>query len=337
MFPNCRKRETRLCGSSPRLRGCFRGWGLGQRQEPRLPRACGGVSYKGPYRGVELAVFPAPAGVFLSYRCSGWSVFQSSPRLRGCFYLKNLISNFKFGLPRACGGVSRSIVSVHCFEIRLPRACGGVSAIYGAFQQAYGVFPAPAGCFQIEHHERGFCKVFPAPAGVFPPRGEAVKQSFRSSPRLRGCFWLWALYMRGGRRSSPRLRGCFLRFKCYRAMEQSLPRACGGVSLTLPWLGCEPQVYPAPAGVFPVRQKAKSGYSKSSPRLRGCFSCREYRSTARKVSSPRLRGCFYPHIYRSVPKVCLPRACRGVSLRDLFDFIGEMVFPAPAGVFLIIV
>ena len=154
------------------------------------------------------------------------------------------------------------------------------------------------------------------------------------------------------RRSSPRKRGCF--------------RGAGSSQAQL-------QVFPAQAGVFPVRGKRRRAFQ-SLPRASGGVSCRSRWATRARQSSPRKRGCFsecqvyrrYDHVFPAqagvFPEACesskqhlgLPRASGGVSdalhvsietrwssprkrgcFQNAFlNAAARLVFPAQAGVFL---
>ena len=152
-----------------------------------------------------------------------------------------------------------------------------------------------------------------------------------SSPRMRGCFFQSRSFsfaplslpracggvsdnvhpVRGGIRSSPRMRGCFhnakpivlisrvfpahagvfLSKKRKSVSRRGLPRACGGVSIS----------------VAPACDSAAS-----SPRMRGCFRDPLKPPAARRVF-PAHAGVFLKATYVSVALARLPRACGGVS------------------------
>ena len=177
--------------------------------------------------------------------------------------------------------------------------------------------------------------VFPAHAGVFLTIVHNQKARIGSSPRMRGCFRALLDYLVpilglpracGGvstrtssrkrpTRSSPRMRGCFyvtvgevppaqvfpahagvfLSACVLPTFNESLPRACGGVSLSTSML---------------------ARLSTSSPRMRGCFHHR--------VSGHRCVHVFPAHA-GVFPRRTFPDAC--------FSWT-KTVFPAHAGVFL---
>ena len=214
---------------------------------------------------------------------------MSSPRQRGCF--PNLpghpLRNLVFPAPAGVFPISAIFFTA---KYGLPRASGGVSGYRGAFEVRNGSSPRQRGCFYADRQLQGQQHVFPAPAGVFHPVnfGKNVHDSlprasggvsqfggidfhFRlSSPRQRGCFpRVWNIFRPGCVFPAP--AGVFLDGDVVTLDNDGLPRASGGVSNSIDliftdppssprqrgcfWLpdACAqiPQVFPAPAGVFP--------------------------------------------------------------------------------------
>ena len=295
----------------------------------RLPHACGGVS-------------KAACVLALS--------ILSSPRLWGCFYSQAQPSPLPCVFPTPVGVFLLSVASPHIAR-SLPHACGGVSDVDDVgFGQA-GSSPRLWGCFLRGHRVARYATVFPTPVGVFlyghhhvhvrsglphacggvSPRSFAGQRCRRSSPRLWGCF-LERTKQDIDRLVFPTPVGVFPQRHVRRFPPESLPHACGGVSLGGPGAG----------------QSAGS-----SPRLWGCFH-QPVGHRVRAVVFPTPVGVFLlsvasPHIARS-----LPHACGGVSeifeqainlgrssprLWGCFSAVPPSnrtsnVFPTPVGVFL---
>ena len=194
--------------SSPRMRGCFVRRPRVPERVCSLPRACGGVSesnrrilhfvrssprMRGCFldcaiRVYPMEVFPAHAGVFLSIRpfyldrdslpraCGGVSETAktalvrtlSSPRMRGCFFIRFCSSESSTVFPAHAGVFLRLLCGLLSI-FGLPRACGGVS--------------------RNVNHAVNLCESSPRMRGCFRNQRLRSVLSARSSPRMRGCFW----------------------------------------------------------------------------------------------------------------------------------------------------
>ena len=142
-----------------------------------MPRLYGGLG----------SVFPAQAGVFpprptarprsscLPRASGGVSIFgflvfyiaKSSPRKRGCFYVRDCMEANNVVFPAQAG-------------VFLPAHLDGLDGAESS--------PRKRGCFLGGSVSTATGKVFPAQAGVFLMTDFSLGQSLLSSPRKRGCF-----------------------------------------------------------------------------------------------------------------------------------------------------
>ena len=191
VFPISPVSMIRKKKSSPRLRGCFRISRGPFVLEGGLPRACGGVSI--PITSVPqwAEVFPAPAGVFLEEGVEKIKQIESSPRLRGCFYLTSGTAVGNFCLPRACGGVSQSTLTFRCVSRVFPAPAGVFPPYFALEKVEEASSPRLRGCFSDKK------------SGDYPISGLPRACGGVSKCRLGGTPQIW---------SSPRLRGCFQRY-----------------------------------------------------------------------------------------------------------------------------
>ena len=229
--------------------------------------------------------------------------------MRGCFLYAPQIRKSRAGLPRACGGVSRSASRFLLSRMSSPRMRGCFLEPLCTYSQSW---------------------VFPAHAGVFP-KPCSTKDLVKGLPRACGGVSNLPPYPRRYRWSSPRMRGCFRRTESHHSKDQvfpahagvflcvflwsgtvvCLPRACGGVSRpdldpsTHHWSSprmrgcflsaaleeCQEFVFPAHAGVFP---KANLEQKKQQGLPRACGGVSTLTSIVETIggSSPRMRGCF---------------------------------------------
>ena len=132
----------------------------------------------------------------------------------------------------------------------------------------------------------------------------------------------------------PAHAGVFLEEIRAKTHGHSLPRACGGVSVSeahaKPCLTSSPRmrgcfsehhvfllfksVFPAHAGVFP-KKRSKRSFSRSLPRACGGVSGDQRSGPTASTSSPRMRGCFRKRQVCAAALRGLPRACGGVSIK----------------------
>ena len=169
------------------------------------------------------------------------------------------------------------------------------------------VFPAHAGVFLVFGFFQHLTSGLPRACGGVSFSALCRVCLWRSSPRMRGCFFdlstcirpSWVFPAHAGvfpttflsnlrqPQSSPRMRGCF----CTRTRTAELL-----------------EVFPAHAGVFPARRRETSS-STGLPRACGGVSMSWCLTARRARPSPRMRGCF-----RVLCALCerpfrLPRAC----------------------------
>ena len=252
-----------------------------------FPRARGGVSDHSGGSRLEIRFSPRPRGCFCSVAACPRrnSVF---PAPAGVFPLTRISAAPVGGFPRARGGVSKDLALV-------------ISAL--AFS------PRPRGCFHSAKSACNMLLVFPAPAGVFP-RSRLKRIAPWGFPRARGGVSTPRQTDLLLSKFSPRPRGCFT-ISCTGAMAVGFsprPRGCFSSSPEEP---PPPEVFPAPAGVFPWKKNVKQKY-RCFPRARGGVSGAARLPRNSSLFSPRPRGCFLKY------------------WRDVRD---GKVFPAPAGVF----
>ena len=151
----------------------------------------------------------------------------------------------------------------------IPRASGGVSSDHLIRSARCKYSPRKRGCFHTTAHKGPNGGVFPAQAGVFLGSAETARQG-KGIPRASGGVservqWAVAISV-----YSPRKRGCFHRLHASsRASE----------------------VFPAQAGVFPIRCRGRSS-SKCIPRASGGVSVCGSPLGSISQYSPRKRGCF---------------------------------------------
>ena len=170
--------------------------------------------------------------------------------------------------PRKRGCFSSPVDGVGA-SVSLPRASGGVSVFEPFFLLDHRSSPRKRGCFL----HRCCC---PSPVGVFPAQA-GVFLAHNSGVHLAGCLprasggvsemQVWPVRVI---ESSPRKRGCF--------------RSADIRSATA-------SVFPAQAGVFPVRT-ASARSTSSLPRASGGVSTIVKPMAFVSGSSPRKRGCF---------------------------------------------
>ena len=174
---------------------------------------------------------------------------RSSPRMWGCFQIKEVKLEAVFGLPHACGGVSNDIrLSVEFFESSprmwgcfpayrgshgdsrsLPHACGGVSTSRDKAEHALLSSPRMWGCFLFGLRLNYFLIGLPhACGGVSSFRG-SPNCLMLSSPRMWGCFCkcFFQVFIHT---VFPTHVGVFLAKSLSPIRIQRLPHACGGVS-----------------------------------------------------------------------------------------------------------
>ena len=273
-----------------------------------IPRASGGVS-RSAYRA--------------------WSCEPYSPRKRGCFCARPLLSPPYVVFPAQAGVFPKPIFSStgkNC----IPRASGGVSRLRRNTLRGFRYSPRKRGCFSCDMERRPRVFVFPAQAGVFPTAASSSGRSIRI-PRASGGVSLAQFVLGTLSLYSPRKRGCFhnpledvsrvfvfpaqagvflRRFLSVRAHQSYSPRKRGCFSLPFRE-GSARMVFPAQAGVFPTRWFGLRSAT-SIPRASGGVSGYSMTSSGRSPYSPRKRGCFQQRLR-------LRRSIR--------------VFPAQAGVF----
>ena len=258
-----------------------------------LPHARGGVSAISSCIIRAFMVFPTPVGVFLPLPppcvapqglpharggVSGCcplhgSLFWSSPRPWGCFYLALLrpVPNVVFPTPV---GVFLSRLTPSTLQLSLPHARGGVSLDKDPCCTPVSSSPRPWGCFRARFGDDLYTRVFPTPVGVFLPTQTSCTTG-PSLPHARGGVSQLIQGSYGGTRSSPRPWGCF-------HGRYGQPQFLA--------------VFPTPVGVFPLEvfswattlrlPHARGGVStwvntrhsetRSSPRPWGCFSAHEH-------------------------------------------------------------
>ena len=273
--------------------------------------------------------------------------------MRGCFRVGPLRPDLRLVFP-AHAGVFPQSRDNEVGQYGLPRACGGVSLNAAAAPLGRSSSPRMRGCFRRLRRRVPRDQVFPAHAGVFLRKASRGLLRQTSSPRMRGCFPMTKpASLR--KRVFPAHAGVFL-FppNCLATLEtESLPRACGGVSIAKAPKAAKPvssprmrgcfdygervlsriPVFPAHAGVFPKLIARIVGYA-CLPRACGGVSGDVLNAAPRFLSSPRMRGCFRFRIRMALIGLGLPRACGGVSTHANDRTTNAGVFPAHAGVFL---
>ena len=152
----------------------------------RLPRAGGGVSYKGEDMTITNA---------------------SSPRRRGCFRTDLSPVYLEIVFPAQAGVfliIGDRVPPIYC----LPRAGGGVSIVSSKQSVSLASSPRRRGCFPLLIPPLFINHVFPAQAGVFPSSC-FIEGPKRRLPRAGGGVSIHYTTLLGGIQSSPRRRGCF--------------------------------------------------------------------------------------------------------------------------------
>ena len=196
--------------SSPRKRGGFSAFACAPLDVFGLPRASGGVSRRCARKLTKSRSSPRKRGCFLLPNEPCGVGRESSPRKRGCFQARNPEGVIHMVFP-AQAGVFPIPSASFALRVCLPRASGGVSLFRSTSRADERSSPRKRGCFLGMNQGRSARLVFPAQAGVFPkitesgyllhslPRASGgVSLSFASrifsplsSPRKRGCFYLW--------------------------------------------------------------------------------------------------------------------------------------------------
>ena len=149
----------------------------------------------------------------------------------------------------------------------------------------------------------------PRARGGVPSQNRPLHSRIRSSPRTRGCSR--GAHTGGGLADVfPAHAGVFVKSFGYYLSDWSSPRT-RGCSLHPKLSRRGPFVFPAHAGVFPL-DEARAGIGARLPRARGGVPAGTAFKSMLQRSSPRTRGC---------------------SRLSTPDCIGDIVFPAHAGVF----
>ena len=152
------------------------------------------------------------------------------PTCVGVFPKKEKDHDYHPGLPHVRGGVSSRQKRLTSAGMSSPRAWGCFlpDVVAGAGR---GVFPTCVGVFLSDAALRRAPSCLPHVRGGVSDMGTCAKESWRSSPRAWGCFFL-LLYVCHLNTVFPTCVGVFPHLRASPTSSPSLPHVRGGVSVT---------------------------------------------------------------------------------------------------------
>ena len=135
---------------SPRMRGCFRNV---ERRSPKRPAfpAYAGMFPASCTRSAAGSRFPRVCGDVSIDKAKDITVLKLSPRMRGCFYIREMRIARDAVFP-AYAGMLPLLPSMRFFLTGFPRVCGDVSGVYCSSAMPQKFSPRMRGYFYPLKH-----------------------------------------------------------------------------------------------------------------------------------------------------------------------------------------
>ena len=293
------------------------------------PRARGCSGAHGPHRRAY-GVFPACAGMFLTFCTSGLVFFPFSPRARGCSdaVFTPAVEGIVFP---ACAGMFLSPVLRKSSMMSFPRVRGDVPVGKVAAMLGRRFSPRARGCSSPTARDHRPANRFPRVRGDVPESLSVPPMIPSFSPRARGCSYRAQFFVQPPS-VFPACAGMFLQSTAPGTSAGGFPRVRGDVPVVVHNNHAAPLFSPRARGCSGLRLRRRT-WSRVFPACAGMFRCWQVRNCSAR-GFPRVRGdvppppffTFHFHLFS-------PRA-RGCSGRRKYPSARIVVFPACAGMFL---
>ena len=149
------------------MRGCFRVSDQVRYPDRAFPAYAGMFPAHGSHY-VECGSFPRVCGDVSSQPRIGITSVKLSPRMRGCFYIREMRIARDAVFP-AYAGMFLASLGLESLPLSFPRVCGDVSTFAKCALRVTLFSPRMRGCFWGLLFERHAAEVLPAYAGIFLP------------------------------------------------------------------------------------------------------------------------------------------------------------------------